>query len=108
MPAATGGTLLVVLAVLAALVLFLTDPVPIDVTVIGLMGTLVILGPWTAVSPREGVSGFSDPATILAMMILSDGVRRRWGALEGGTSVDRNGPALGVALGHPGGPRWAP
>jgi len=83
MAAATVGTFLVFLIILVALVLFVTEPVPIDATAIGIMVTLMILGPWTGVSPREGVSGFSNPATItiLAMMILSEGVRRT-GALQ--------------------------
>ncbi|MFW6192597.1 MAG: SLC13 family permease [Gemmatimonadota bacterium] len=72
------GAVLVFLIVGAALVLFVTEPVPIDVTALGIMVTLMVLGPWTGVSPSEGVSGFSNPATItiLAMMILSEGVRR--------------------------------
>jgi di/tricarboxylate transporter len=59
-------------------VLFVTEPVPIDVTALGIMVTLMMLRPWTGISPSEGVSGFSNAATItiLAMMILSDGVRR--------------------------------
>jgi di/tricarboxylate transporter len=83
MSAATVGTFLVFLIILVAFVLFVTEPVPIDVTAIGIMVTLIILGPWTGVSPREGVSGFSNPATItiLAMMILSEGVRRT-GAIQ--------------------------
>ncbi|MGB9933553.1 SLC13 family permease [Haloarcula amylolytica] len=78
MSAATVGTFLVFLIIFIALVLFVTEPVPLDVTAIGIMVSLMILGPWTGVSPREGVSGFSNPATItiLAMMILSEGVRR--------------------------------
>nr|WP_310908278.1 SLC13 family permease [Natrinema sp. 1APR25-10V2] len=83
MPAVTVGTFLVFLVILAALVLFVTEPVPVDVTAMGIMVTLMILGPWTGVSPREGVAGFSNPATItiLAMMILSEGVRRT-GAIQ--------------------------
>jgi di/tricarboxylate transporter len=83
MPAATLGTFLVFLLILVALGLFVTEPVPIDVTAIGIMVTLMILGPWTGVPPCEGVSGFSNPATItiLAMMILSEGVHRT-GAIQ--------------------------
>ncbi|MDR5657760.1 SLC13 family permease [Halodesulfurarchaeum sp. HSR-GB] len=83
MSAVTVGTLLIFLIILVAFILFVTEPVPIDVTAIGIMVTLMILGPWTGVSPREGVSGFSNPATItiLAMMILSEGVRRT-GAIQ--------------------------
>lgn len=64
----------VVLAVVAvALVLFVLQPVSIDTTAIALMVALILLGPWTGVSPEEGVSGFSNPATltVLAMFILS-------------------------------------
>ena len=83
MPAVTVGALIVFLVILVAFVLFVTEPVPVDITAIGIMVTLIILGPWTGVSPREGVSGFSNPATItiLAMMILSEGVRRT-GAIQ--------------------------
>lgn len=69
----------VVLAIIAAVfVLFVTQPVPIDATAIALVVVLVILGDWTGVSPAEGVSGFSNPATltVLAMFVLSEGVRR--------------------------------
>ncbi|WP_237560370.1 SLC13 family permease [Halolamina rubra] len=70
---------LVVLAVVCvALTLFIFQPVSIDTTAIALMVVLILLGPWTGVTPEEGVSGFSNPATItvLAMFILSEGVRQ--------------------------------
>jgi di/tricarboxylate transporter len=69
----------VVLVIIAAVfVLFVTQPVPIDATAVALVVVLVILGEWTGVSPAEGVSGFSNPATltVLAMFVLSEGVRR--------------------------------
>ncbi|WP_418771348.1 SLC13 family permease [Halorientalis halophila] len=69
----------VVLAIIAIVfVLFVTQPVPIDATAVGLVVALVLLGEWTGVSPAEGVSGFSNPATltVLAMFVLSEGVRR--------------------------------
>ncbi|OAQ53986.1 sodium/anion symporter (sulfate or citrate) [Natrinema mahii] len=74
----TTGALLVFLIIAVALVLFVTEPVPIDVTALGITVSLMLLGPWTGVSPSDGVAGFSNPATItiLAMMILSEGVRR--------------------------------
>ena len=85
--------MLVVFAIiLAALVLFATEPVPIDITAIGIMVTLMLLGPVTTafadagflaapidpISPEEGISGFASSATItvLAMFILSAGVQR--------------------------------
>ncbi|MFC6940670.1 SLC13 family permease [Salinirubellus sp. GCM10025818] len=69
----------VVLAIIAIVfVLFVTQPVPIDATAVGLMVALVLLGEWTGVSPEQGVSGFSNPATltVLAMFVLSEGVRQ--------------------------------
>ena len=73
----TPGIVVVFLVVLAALVLFATEPVPIDSTAIGIMVALMVLEPWTQVSPVEGVSGFASTATItvLAMFVLSYGVQ---------------------------------
>jgi di/tricarboxylate transporter len=70
---------IVVLAIIAVVfVLFVTQPVPIDATAVGLVVALVLLGEWTGVSPAQGVSGFSNPATltVLSMFVLSEGVRR--------------------------------
>ncbi|UPW02376.1 SLC13 family permease [Halorussus gelatinilyticus] len=71
--------MLVVFAlILLALVLFATERLPIDVTAILIMVLLMVLEPWTQISPREGISGFANPATItvLAMLILSTGINR--------------------------------
>mgnify|MGYP006424718955 CR=1 FL=1 len=71
--------MLVVLGIVAvALILFVSEWLPLDVTAIGLMVLVIILEPFTSVSPTDGVSGFSSTATItvLAMFILSEGVRR--------------------------------
>ncbi|MFP4189321.1 MAG: SLC13 family permease, partial [Halobacteriales archaeon] len=79
MPLPVPFDVFVVLAVIGVtLVLFVRQPVPIDATAVGLMVALVLLGPWTGVSPEEGISGFSNPATVtvLAMFILSEGVRQ--------------------------------
>ncbi|WP_240728560.1 hypothetical protein [Halobellus limi] len=52
----------VVLAIVAVVfVLFVTQPVPIDATAVGLVVALVLLGRWTGVSPEQGVSGFRTP-----------------------------------------------
>ncbi|QLK24517.1 anion permease [Natrinema zhouii] len=61
-----------------ALVLFLTERLPIDVTAILLIVVLVVLEPWTGVDPETGISGFANEATItvLAMLILSGGISR--------------------------------
>ncbi|MFC6836784.1 SLC13 family permease [Halomarina ordinaria] len=64
--------------VLLALVLFTTELLPVDVTAIVLMVLLILLEPWTQISPEEGISGFSNEATVtvLAMLILSTGISR--------------------------------
>lgn len=91
---------LVFAIIVAALVLFATEPVPIDVTAIGVMVALLLVEPLSAVAAslglladplvvlsdpeagvsavERGLSGFANPATItvLAMFILSDGVQR--------------------------------
>ena len=74
----TADMLVVVGIVTLALVLFTTEWVPVDVTAIISMVLLMVLEPWTQISPAEGISGFSNPATVtvLAMLILSSGVSR--------------------------------
>ena len=83
MPAVTTDTLVVFGVVALALVLFVTELLPIDVTAILIMVVLMLLGPdgvvnLTRISTAEGISGFSNPATItvLAMLILSSGISR--------------------------------
>jgi di/tricarboxylate transporter len=69
--------------IVVALLLFATEPVPIDITAIGIMVSLMVLGTagpldLTGITPAQGVSGFSSGATVtvLAMFILSAGVQR--------------------------------
>lgn len=82
-PGVAPGMLVVFAIILAALFFFTWERVPVDITAIGVMVALMVLGEWTQISPRDGVSGFSNPATItvLAMMILSEGVQRT-GAIQ--------------------------
>ena len=71
--------MLVVLGLIAAvLVLFVSEVIPIDITALGTMVAVILLEPWTGVGPADGVSGFASTATItvLAMFILSEGIRR--------------------------------
>jgi di/tricarboxylate transporter len=78
--------------IFVALVLFATEPVPVDVTAIAVMVALMLVEPVSGlfvdvgllaapipmVSPEEGLSGFANAATltVLAMFILSEGVQR--------------------------------
>lgn len=58
-----------------ALFLFTTDYVPFDVAALVILVSLLASG---ILSPKEGLSGFSNPATLTvgAMFILSEGLRR--------------------------------
>ncbi|MES3629715.1 MAG: SLC13 family permease [Longimonas sp.] len=71
--------MLVVFGIIAAaLVLFITEWLPLDITAMGVLVALIVLEPWTQISPQDGLMGFANPATItvLAMFVLSEGVRR--------------------------------
>lgn len=58
-----------------ALVLFITEWLPVDITALLIAVILIILN---LVTPEQGISGFSNPATItvMSMFILSAGVSR--------------------------------
>ena len=77
-PPVTDGTLVVLGVVALALVLFVTEALPVDVTAILLIVVLVALEPWTTVGVADGLAGFANPATVtvLAMLILSAGLGR--------------------------------
>ncbi|SEO56113.1 Di-and tricarboxylate transporter [Halogranum amylolyticum] len=78
--------------ILLALLFFATEPVPVDITAIGVMVALMLVPPVSellvsvgllgapieTITPEQGISGFSSAATItvLAMFILSEGVQR--------------------------------
>jgi di/tricarboxylate transporter len=115
--------------ILAALVLFATEPVPVDVTAIGVLVALLLLDPVTqlladagvlgapipvlraagqdlSVALDNGLSGFASTATItvLAMFILSDGVQRtgvvqRLGTWVAGLTGDSERRQLGATIG---------
>lgn len=80
----TLGMIIVLGVAALAVILFVLEPVPLDVTAMLVLVLLVLLGKWTEVSPADAVSGFSNPATltVLSMLILSDGVRRT-GMIQG-------------------------
>jgi len=112
----------VFLVVLAALVLFVTEPVPVDITAIGVMVALLLVQPVSAAVasagllaepivifadyPGDALSGFSSQATltVLAMFILSEGVQRtgivqRLGAWIAGVTGESESRQLGATIG---------
>jgi di/tricarboxylate transporter len=89
LPPITTGTLVVFGITVLAFVLFASELVPVDVTALIVMVALMVLSPWTQISIEEGVSGFSNSATItvLAMFILSAGVSRTGAVQKLGTRM---------------------
>ncbi|GAB3679756.1 SLC13 family permease [Salinarchaeum chitinilyticum] len=72
------GALVVFALIAVALVLFVSETFPSDVTAIGIVVAIAIAEPWIGLSPAEAISGFSNPATItiVAMYMLSAGVQQ--------------------------------
>ncbi|PEN13035.1 SLC13 family permease [Longibacter salinarum] len=68
-------TIIVFALLVVAMVLFMSDRVSFDVTALIILSTLMLTG---IVSPQEGISGFSNAATVTigAMFVLSEGLRR--------------------------------
>lgn len=73
-----------------AIVLFVTEAIPIDVTALVILGSLVATG---VLTPEEGVRGFSNPApvTVAAVLVLSAGLIRTGAVVKLGTNISRLG-----------------
>ncbi|WP_318568038.1 SLC13 family permease [Salinigranum marinum] len=120
MVALTPGIVVVFALILVALVMFATEPVPVDVTAISVMVALMLVEPVSGlfvevgvlgapipmVTPEEGLSGFANAATltVLAMFILSEGVQRtgivqKLGAFISRYTADSEGRQLGATVG---------
>ena len=97
LPPISLGMLVVFGVILVAFGLFVTEVVSVDVTALIVLVSLVVLSPWTQVSPTDALSGFSNEATItvLAMFILSEGVCRTG-------AVQLIGPRVAAAVGSSG------
>jgi hypothetical protein len=82
-------SVLFVVILLGAVVLFLTRALPFEATAALIIASLVLSG---ILSPPEALSGFSNPAviTIAGMYVLSAGLIRRGGP----STVGSVGPAL--------------
>lgn len=71
------GALVVFALIGFALVLFVSEVIPNDVTAIGIIFALAALEPWTHIGPKNAISGFANTATItiVAMYMLSAGIQ---------------------------------
>ncbi len=66
--------------ILVAVVLFVTEKVSVDLTAISVMGLLLVLG---IITPEEGVSGFSNSATVtVAAMLVISGALAKTGSVN--------------------------
>ena len=90
-PALSTEMLVVFAIIFVAVVLFITQPIPLDVTALLVVVALVVLEPWTTITPSQGISGFASPATItvLMMFVLSEGIRRTGAVQLLGNSIVR-------------------
>ncbi len=85
----TVGIFLVLLVAAAAMVLFVTEALRMDIVALLVLGVLAVLG---LIGPDEAFSGFSNQATITvaAMFVLAAGLQNT-GALSGiGSLLDRS------------------
>ena len=89
-------TLIVSAILLLALVLFVTELVPIDLTALLVVGLLILTG---VLTPAEGFSGFSHPApvTVAAMLVLSAGLIRTGAVAKLGQKVSALGGSSEVS-----------
>ena len=71
----TTDMALVLALVAAAVILFVTEKLRVDLVAMLLMGALLLFG---LVTPEEGVAGFANPATVTvaAMFVISAGLSR--------------------------------
>ena len=74
----TADIIVTLLFIIVVLILFITEPVRLDLIAIFIPVGLVALNPWTGIDSADALSGFSNSATItvLAMFILSEGIQR--------------------------------
>lgn len=86
----TAEMFIVLALVVGAVVLFVTERLPVDLVALIVMATLLLTG---IITPEEGVSGFSNVATVTvaAMFVLSTGLFKTGGVNFVGTVLARLG-----------------
>lgn len=76
----TPDMLIVIAVLLAALVLFVTERIGVDLTAVSVMAVLLLTG---ILTPSEGLSGFSNAATVtVAAMFVVSAALRGTGAVD--------------------------
>ncbi len=90
-------SILVLLILAGAVALFVSEKYPIDFVALLVLGVLLALG---LVTPAEGISGFSNPATVTvaAMFILSAGLQKTGATAVLGQLMVRFGRSYFTAL----------
>ncbi|MCA1761749.1 MAG: hypothetical protein LC664_01930 [Flavobacteriales bacterium] len=74
------SSILVIAIIAIALILFVTEWISIDLVALGILVSLILTG---VVSLREGLEGFSNPATItVAFMFILSAALLKTGALQ--------------------------
>ncbi|UCF38164.1 MAG: SLC13 family permease [Acidobacteriota bacterium] len=93
----TFEAILVLVILVGAVALFVSEKYPIDFVALLVLGVLLLLG---LVTPQEGISGFSNPATITvaAMFILSAGLQKTGATAAVGRLMVRFGRNYYAAL----------
>ena len=89
--------ILVLAILIGAVALFVSEKYPIDFVALLVLGTLLALG---LVTPQEGISGLSNPATVTvaAMFILSAGLQKTGATAAVGRLMVRFGQSHFTAL----------
>lgn len=74
----TDSIIIILLFILVLMILFLWEPISLDIIAISIPVFLILLKPWTDLTVSESLSGFSNKATltVLAMFIVSGAVRK--------------------------------
>ncbi|MGM0421149.1 MAG: SLC13 family permease [Bacillota bacterium] len=73
-----SGIIFMILLLIFLIIMFILEPIRIDIIALSIPVILVLTNFWTKVSPAEAISGFSSSATVTigAMFIISAGVEK--------------------------------
>ncbi len=93
----TFEAVLVLAILVGAVALFVSEKYPIDFVALLVLGALLLFG---LITPQEGISGFSNPATVTvgAMFILSAGLQKTGATAAVGRLMVRFGRSYFTAL----------